>query len=58
MAKLNQHQAVTAISLAVLSNMIFKFGLVIFIGGMALAKRVVTGFVAMGTGIVLGMLLF
>jgi uncharacterized membrane protein (DUF4010 family) len=58
MAKLNQHQAVTAISLAVLSNMIFKFGLVIFIGGRTLAKHVVTGFVAMGAGIVLGMLLF
>ena len=58
MDKLNQHQVVIAIALAFLSNMVFKFGMVMFIGGMTLAKHVVPGFMAMGAGVGLGMLIF
>lgn len=58
MDKLNQHQVVIAIALAFLSNMAFKFGMVMFIGGMTLAKHVVPGFMAMGAGVGLGMLIF
>jgi len=52
--KLNDDQAVTAIALAFLSNMVFKFGLVVFFGGMALSKQVAAGFLAMGAGVALG----
>ncbi|RFC35538.1 MAG: Uncharacterized membrane protein, DUF4010 family [Candidatus Nitrotoga sp. SPKER] len=53
--KLNDDQAVTTIAIAFLSNMIFKFGLVVFIGGMTLAKHVATGFLAIGVGVALGL---
>ncbi|CAH1903370.1 conserved membrane hypothetical protein [Candidatus Nitrotoga sp. HW29] len=53
--KLNDDQAVTAIAIAFMSNMVFKFGLVIFIGGMTLAKHVAAGFLAMGVGVALGL---
>ena len=56
--KLNDDQAVTAIAIAFLSNMVFKFGLVVFIGGMTLAKHVAAGFLAMGAGVALGLLMF
>ncbi|MFZ1317929.1 MAG: MgtC/SapB family protein, partial [Candidatus Nitrotoga sp.] len=52
--KLSDDQAVIAISLAFLSNMIFKFGLVVFIGGTTLAKHVAAGFLAMGAGVTVG----
>lgn len=53
--KLSDNQTVTAIAIAFLSNMVFKFGLVVFIGGMTLAKHVAAGFLAMGAGVVLGL---
>ena len=56
--KLNHDQAVTSIAIAFLSNMVFKFGLVIFIGGMTLAKHVAAGFLAMGAGVALGLFMF
>ncbi|MDP1652861.1 MAG: MgtC/SapB family protein [Rhodocyclaceae bacterium] len=49
--------AVIAISLAVLSNLIFKSGLVIAIGGKTLARRVLPGLAAIGVGFILGIAL-
>jgi uncharacterized membrane protein (DUF4010 family) len=46
--------AVTAIALAVLSNLVFKSGLVIAIGGKALARQVLPGLVAIGVGFIAG----
>ena len=45
---------VTAISLAVLSNLIFKSGLVIVIGGRTLARQVLPGLAAIGVGFIAG----
>jgi hypothetical protein len=36
----------------------FKFGLVVFIGGKALARKVSIGFAAMAVGVILGLLFF
>ena len=55
MDKLSSAQAVISIALAFISNMAFKFGLAVSIGGMALAKRIATGFAAIITGIALGL---
>lgn len=46
--------AVTAIALAVLSNLVFKSGLVIAIGGKTLARQVLPGLVAIGVGFIAG----
>jgi uncharacterized membrane protein (DUF4010 family) len=46
--------AVTAIGLAVLSNLVFKSGLVIAIGGKSLARQVLPGLTAIGVGFVAG----
>jgi uncharacterized membrane protein (DUF4010 family) len=51
---LNAGPAVTAIGLAVLSNLVFKSGLVIAIGGKALAKSVLPGLAAIGVGFIAG----
>lgn len=56
LGKLSAEQAVTGIALAYLSNLAFKFGLVLFIGGIALAKRVAVGFLAMAIGVGVGLL--
>ena len=50
-------QAVTSISLAFLSNMMFKFGMAASIGGLALAKHLAVGFIAIAAGVTLGLLL-
>lgn len=55
--KLDASHAATAIAIAFLSNMLFKFGLVFFIGGKRLAKHVLTGFAAISTGVALGLLM-
>jgi uncharacterized membrane protein (DUF4010 family) len=39
LGQLSEHQTVIAIALAFLSNLAFKFGLVVFIGGWALARK-------------------
>ncbi|MDD5058079.1 MAG: MgtC/SapB family protein [Sideroxydans sp.] len=57
MDKLSSTQAVTSISLAFLSNMLFKFGMAASIGGLALAKHLAVGFIAIAAGVVLGLLL-
>ena len=56
MDKLSSAQAVISISIAFISNMAFKFGLAVSIGGMALAKHIAAGFVAITTGVALGLL--
>lgn len=55
LGQLSQHQAATSIALAFISNLAFKFGMVIFIGGKNLARYVATGFVAMACGVLLGL---
>lgn len=47
---------IIAISLAALSNLVFKAGLVITIGGASLARRVLPGLAAIGVGFVLGII--
>ncbi|MDP1957871.1 MAG: DUF4010 domain-containing protein, partial [Rhodocyclaceae bacterium] len=49
--------AVIAIALAVLSNLIFKSGLIVTIGGKALARRVLPGMAAIGLGFIPGIIL-
>jgi uncharacterized membrane protein (DUF4010 family) len=51
LGKLDAGQVVTGIAMAFSSNLTFKFGLVLFIGGTALARRVAVGFAAMAAGI-------
>jgi uncharacterized membrane protein (DUF4010 family) len=51
-------QAVTTITLAVLSNLAFKMGLVVMIGGGALARRTLPGMIAIGLGLLAGLLQF
>jgi len=48
------HAAVIAIGLAALSNLFFKSGLVVTIGGAPLARRALPGLIAIGAGFVLG----
>jgi uncharacterized membrane protein (DUF4010 family) len=57
MDKLSSVQTVTSISLAFLSNMMFKFGMAAFVGGVALAKHLAVGFLAIAAGVALGLLL-
>lgn len=54
LGQLTEHQTVTSIALAFISNLVFKFGMVYFIGGRELAKCVVSGFAAIACGILLG----
>ncbi|MBI1175255.1 MAG: DUF4010 domain-containing protein [Sideroxydans sp.] len=56
LGKLSVDQAVSGIALAYISNLAFKFGLVLFIGGTALARRVAFGFAAMAIGVGVGLL--
>jgi len=54
LGQLSEHQTVTAIAIAFVSNLAFKFGMVIFIGGRELAKRIASSFAAIACGILLG----
>lgn len=56
--KLLGDQAVMAIAIAYLSNLAFKFGFVVVIGGRQLAKHCAPGVGAVASGIALGLLLF
>jgi uncharacterized membrane protein (DUF4010 family) len=49
--------AVTAIGLAALSNLVFKSGLVIAIGGKGLTRNVLPGLAAIGIGFIAGIIL-
>jgi uncharacterized membrane protein (DUF4010 family) len=55
LGQLNEQQTVTAITLAVLANLAFKFGMVVFIGGRPLARQVAAGFGAIACGMLLGL---
>ena len=57
LGKLESSQAVTAITLAFLANLVFKFGLIATIGGTQLAKKCAIGFVSMGVGMGIGLAL-
>jgi uncharacterized membrane protein (DUF4010 family) len=57
MEKLSSEQAVISISLAFLANMVFKFGMAASIGGIALARHIAVGFIAIAAGVSLGLLL-
>ncbi|MFA7239762.1 MAG: MgtC/SapB family protein [Sulfuricellaceae bacterium] len=50
LGKLEAQQTVTAIVLALIANLAFKFGLIVFIGGALLAKRCVWGMFALAVG--------
>lgn len=49
--------AITAITLAVISNLAFKIGLVLVVGGWPLARRAVPGLLAIGVGLAAGLML-
>ncbi|MCF8199218.1 MAG: MgtC/SapB family protein [Sulfuritalea sp.] len=53
--KLSAAQTVTAITLATLSNLAFKTGLVVVIGGAALARRTLPGLGAIAVGLAVGL---
>ncbi|MDH4286984.1 MAG: MgtC/SapB family protein [Gallionella sp.] len=57
LGQLSERQTVTAIALAFLSNLAFKFGMVVFIGGRALARQVAAGFGAIAVGVLAGLFL-
>jgi uncharacterized membrane protein (DUF4010 family) len=49
--KLTSMQAVISISLATIANLAFKSGLILVVGGAALGRRAIPGFIAVATGI-------
>jgi uncharacterized membrane protein (DUF4010 family) len=55
--QLDAAQSVTAITLAMLANLAFKSGLVVAIGGTALARRALPGLAAIALGLALGLAL-
>ena len=55
LGQLSEHQTVTAITIAFLSNLAFKFGMVAFIGGKGLARQVAVGFGAIACGVLIGL---
>src|SRR5574340_861677 len=55
LGQLSEQQTVTAIALAILANLAFKFGMVVFIGGRALARQVAIGFGAIACGVIAGL---
>lgn len=56
--KLEATETVTAISLGILSNIAFKFGLIFFIGGSLLAKHCALGMISTSIGIAFGLFVF
>jgi uncharacterized membrane protein (DUF4010 family) len=54
---LTPHMALTAILVALLSNILFKSGLTFFLGGLPLARRVLPGMAAVAGGCVAGYLM-
>jgi len=57
-AQLSTHQTVTTITLALLSNLVFKSGLIVVLGGPALARRTMFGMLAVAIGLIIGLLYF
>jgi len=56
LGQLSESNVVTGVALAYLSNLAFKFGMVIFIGGKTLARSVAAGFLATAVGIGVGLI--
>ena len=54
---ISQGETVIAVTLALMSNLAFKIGLVISIGGGKLARHALPGLFAIGSGLALGLLL-
>ncbi|MCU0840664.1 MAG: MgtC/SapB family protein [Thiobacillaceae bacterium] len=54
LGSLRQHEAVTAILIALLANIAFKAALTVFIGGRQLAPRTLPGFAAVAVGALAG----
>lgn len=50
LGKLDAEQTIVAIVLALIANLVFKFGLIVSIGGALLAKRCIWGMSAVATG--------
>jgi uncharacterized membrane protein (DUF4010 family) len=55
--KISSGEAVVAVTLALMANLIFKIGLILSIGGKALARHALPGLLAIGSGMVAGLLL-
>ncbi|BBI99342.1 hypothetical protein FGKAn22_10350 [Ferrigenium kumadai] len=55
LGQLSEQQTVIAIVIAFLSNLAFKFGMVVFIGGWNLARQVAVGFAAITGGVLIGL---
>ncbi|MBL8431344.1 MAG: MgtC/SapB family protein [Dechloromonas sp.] len=55
--KIPASDAVTAVTLALMANLVFKIGLVVSIGGGQLARHALPGLFAIGGGMALGLLL-
>ncbi|TAJ20502.1 MAG: MgtC/SapB family protein [Rugosibacter sp.] len=55
-AQLSTDQAVTTITLALLSNLVFKSGLIVVLGGSALARRTLFGMLAVAIGLIISLL--
>lgn len=57
LGQLSEQQTLISIAIAYLSNLAFKFGTVLVIGGWPLARRVSAGFLSVTGGIMVGLLL-
>ena len=57
LSELPARLAVTSITLAVISNLAFKIGLVLVVGGRGLARRAAPGLIAIGVGLTAGVML-
>ena len=55
--KISSSEAVIAVTLALMANLVFKIGLVITIGGGKLARHALPGLFAIGAGLAMGLLL-
>ena len=54
--KIAGNEAVIAVTLALVANLIFKIGLVVSIGGSALARHALPGLLAIGAGMGIGLI--
>lgn len=57
LGQLTEHQTALTITLAFLANLAFKFGMVVFISGWALARKVALSFCAIAVGLLFGILI-
>jgi uncharacterized membrane protein (DUF4010 family) len=55
--KISSSEAVVAVTLALMANLIFKIGLILSIGGKSLARYALPGLLAIGGGMATGLLL-